>query len=99
VRARCGWDYQLLGATDPVLTRNLRWLTGYRHPRYLVAEIAARLRGVVGEPVALIDAAHTAGDPIATLPVLYHLLWRHVLWADLTVPRRTATPVAMVGCR
>jgi hypothetical protein len=94
-----GWDYQLLGATDPVVTRNLRWLAGYRHPRYLVAEIAVRLRAVVGEPVALIDAAHAAGDPIATLPVLYHLLWRHVLSADLTVPLRTATLVAMAGCR
>ena len=94
-----GWGYMLLGATDPVVTRNLRWLAGYRHPRYLVAEIAVRLRGLVGEQVALIDAAKAAGDPIATLPVLYHLLWRHELSADLTLPLRTATQVAMGGCR
>jgi hypothetical protein len=94
-----GWDYRLLGAIDPVVTRNLRWLAGYRHPRYRVTEIAERLRGVEGEPVALINAAHAAGDPIATLPVLYHLLWRHELSADLTVPLRTGTPVALAGCQ
>ena len=94
-----GWDYQLLGTTDPLVTRNLRWLAGYRHPRYMVAEIAARLHAVLGEPAVLIDAAQAAGDPIATLPVLYHLLWRHELSADLTAPLRTATLVAMVGSR
>jgi len=27
--------------------------------------------------------AAEAGDPIAVLPVLFHLLWRHILTADL----------------
>jgi hypothetical protein len=31
------------------------------------------------------DGAGEAGDPIATLPVLYHLLWRQELAADLTL--------------
>ena len=29
------------------------------------------------------DGARQAGDLIAVLPVLYHLLWAHVLEADL----------------
>ena len=31
------------------------------------------------EPVALMAGAAAAGDPIAVLPVLFHLLWRHEL--------------------
>ena len=30
------------------------------------------------------DGAVAAGDPIAVLPVLYHLLWRQELAADLS---------------
>jgi hypothetical protein len=38
--------------------------------------------------------AEEAGDPIAVLPVLFHLLWRHELTADLSVPLHQATVVA-----
>ena len=29
-----GWDYRLVGEPDPVWAANLRWLAGYRHPRF-----------------------------------------------------------------
>ena len=29
-----GWEYRLVGAPDPIVTANLRWLAGYRHPRH-----------------------------------------------------------------
>jgi hypothetical protein len=32
--ARVGWEYQLVGATDEIVTANVRWLAGYRHPRH-----------------------------------------------------------------
>ena len=31
--ALAGWEYRLAGAADPVVTANLPWLAGYRHPR------------------------------------------------------------------
>jgi len=31
------------------------------------------------------DGAEMAGDPLATLPVLFHLMWRHELAADLSL--------------
>src|SRR6478736_4875457 len=92
-----GWEYRLLGAPDQVVTANLRWLAGYRHPRYLDVEVADRLRAAFAEPVALMGGAAAAGDPIAALPVLFHLIWRHDLVIDLAVPLRGATPVR-VGC-
>ena len=63
-----GWEYRLVGALDPVLTANVRWLAGYRHPRHLLPEVADRLRVVFREPCALMGGAAAAGDPIAVLP-------------------------------
>src|SRR5205823_8082006 len=71
-----GWEYRLVGAPDPIVTANLRWLSGYRHPRYGVPPVAAVLRAAFAAPVPLMDGAEAAGDPVAVLPVLYHLLWR-----------------------
>ena len=40
-----GWGYRRVGALDPVLAANVRWLAGYRHPRCLRAEHRARRPG------------------------------------------------------
>ena len=42
--------------------------------------------------------AVAAGDPMAVLPVLFHLMWLHVLAADLAV-RLTADAIVSVGSR
>lgn len=88
-----GWDYRLVGAPDAVVVRNLRWLAGYRHPRYQVAEVAAALVTVFDRPLPLLAGAEAVGDPIAVLPVLFHLLWRQDLLVDLTVPLHEASCV------
>jgi hypothetical protein len=87
-----GWDYELVGSPDPVVTANVRWLAGYRHPRHLV-EVAALLREVFTDPAPLMSGAHEAGDPIAVLPVLFHLMWRQELVADLSRPLHADTVV------
>ena len=38
-----GWQYAVVGAADPVMSANLRWLSGYRHPRHRVPVVAADL--------------------------------------------------------
>ena len=48
--AMVGWEYRLAGAPDPIATANLRWLSGYRHPRYGVAPVAGVLRAVLRCP-------------------------------------------------
>ena len=92
-----GWEYRLAGALDPVATANLRWLAGYRHPRYGVPQPAAALRAAFAAPVPLMDGAEAAGDPVAVLPVLYHLLWRQELTADLSVPLHPSVPVVLAA--
>lgn len=86
VCARLGWDYRVVDAPDPVLAGNVRWLAGYRHERHHEPEVAAAVRAACAEGIGLAAVAEAAGDPIAVLPVLFHLLWRGELTADLTVP-------------
>ena len=99
VCAQIGWEYQLLGAAEPVAAANVRWLAGYRHPRHDVPAIAGVLRQVFATPIGLHTGADGAGDPITVLPVLFHLLWRGELVADLSVPLHEGTLVRPAGAR
>jgi hypothetical protein len=45
----------------------------------------------------LLDGVRRVGDPIAVLPTLFHLLWRHVLETDLDSAPLSAS--SMVWCR
>ncbi|GAA0506361.1 hypothetical protein Ade02nite_95200 [Paractinoplanes deccanensis] len=92
-----GWEYRLVGAPEPVAVRNVRWLAGCRHPRYRLPEQVSALREVFAEPAPLMDGAADAGDPIAVLPVLFHLLWCGELSCDLGVRMHEATAVTVVG--
>jgi hypothetical protein len=95
--ASVGWNYRRSGVVDPVLAANVRWLAGYRHPRCLDQGKAARLREVFGCPATLLAGAQAAGDPLAVLPVLYHLLWSGVLIADLASAPLSWESVVTVG--
>src|SRR5258706_200325 len=88
-----GWEYELRGAADPVVTANLRWLAGYRHPRYEVPATAGVLRQVFAAGAPLMSGAGAAGGPLATLPVLFHLLWGPVLAPNPSGAPGGATPV------
>lgn len=92
-----GWRYQVVGATDGIMTRNVRWLAGYRHPRHYLVTVAAALRDVFAEPTGLLAGAELVGDPIAVLPVLFHLLWRHDLTAKLSTPLHPDTVVSVAA--
>ncbi|MEV6335194.1 TnsA-like heteromeric transposase endonuclease subunit [Nocardia vinacea] len=91
--AGLSWRYAVWDRLDGVFVANQRWLAGYRHPRCFNGEIAARLLEIFNRPQALMDGAELAGDPLGTLPVLYHLLWKQLLVADLAVPLSPHTMV------
>jgi hypothetical protein len=97
--AQVGWDYQRAGELGLVHAANLRWLSGYRHPRFARAELAARLGEVFAGPEPLLGGAAAAGDPVAVLPVLFGMLWRGELAAELERdPLGPATLVRARGC-
>ncbi len=81
--SEAGWQFRCTGGPAAVLAANVRWLAGYRHPRCWRPEAAEALAEMFRQPAPLMAGAMAAGDRIAVLPVLYHLMWRQVLTADL----------------
>ncbi|MEV6360340.1 TnsA-like heteromeric transposase endonuclease subunit [Nocardia asteroides] len=81
--AAVGWSYRRVGVLDAVLMSNLRWLSGYRHPRCLRSGLAPELLAAFAEPTELLAGATAVGDPIVVLPTLFHLLWSQHLTTDL----------------
>jgi hypothetical protein len=78
-----GWAFRRVGAIDPILLANVKWLAGYRHNRFHQPLIAARLREVFTERQGLFAGAERVGDRLEVLPVLYHSLWRQTLHVEL----------------
>lgn len=99
--AQVGWVFERVGELPPVFAGNLRWLARYRHPRCGRREdVAERLRNVFVRPAPLLAGAAEAGETLGVLPVLYHLMWRRVLVADLeAAPLGPGTVVRAVDGR
>ncbi|MEU5305050.1 TnsA-like heteromeric transposase endonuclease subunit [Streptomyces noursei] len=94
--AQAGWHFERVGMPKPVLLANVRWLSRYRHPRCRHPTAADRLLEVFAAPGPLLPGADAAGDRLAMLPALFHLLWRQELVAeDLTV--ELLSPRTVVG--
>jgi hypothetical protein len=82
--AAVGWHYRRVGELDAVFTANLGWLAGYRHSRCRHADRVTALREAFARPRELLAGVRAVGDPVAVLPVLFHLLWTRELSTDLT---------------
>lgn len=93
------WRYAVWDRLDGVVVANQKWLAGYRHPRCFNAQVADRLLEVFARPRPLWEGAALAGDPLGTLPVLYHLLWKRLLVMDLSLvlSERTMVHTAQVA--
>ncbi len=90
-----GWQYRLVAEIDPVRVANLRWLAGYRHSRCSGAPgLSAAVCSAFWSPAPLVAQAGSVGDPIAVLPVVFHLLWQGLLVADLSRPLTDHTLVS-----
>lgn len=88
-----GWRYEVVGPEPEVLVGNVRWLAAYNHPRHRLSDTAAALHALFAAPTGLLAGAEQVGDPIAVLPVLYHLLWLRELHVDLGQPLHPAAIV------
>ena len=91
------WEYAVCGEMDPVTAANHRWIAGYRHPRCGNPAAEARLLAVFSGGLPLMEGAEEAGDPIAVLPPLFHLMWRRELLADLSLALSHRTAVWRAG--
>ncbi|GAA3434202.1 hypothetical protein [Kutzneria kofuensis] len=51
-----------------------------------MADTVAALRAVFAAPAELLAGLNSSANPVAVLPVLYHLLWQRELNTDLRRP-------------
>jgi len=91
--AQAGWSFRLITGHDQVWMDNVRWLAGYRHRRHYLEPAVSDLITVFSQPRQIGDGAALSGDPVAVLPVLFHLLWSGVLSADLSQRLEITTTV------
>ncbi|MFI6519910.1 TnsA-like heteromeric transposase endonuclease subunit [Spirillospora sp. NPDC050679] len=92
-----GWQYRRVGEVAEVLRANVGWLADYRHRRCRDERYAGLLTEALQEPVALLAAARSVGDPMAVLPTLFHLMWSRVVVADLASAPLSGETVIEVG--
>jgi len=83
--ALAGWEFRRAGTIAPVVRSNMRWLSRYRHPRCRREPEAAELLEAFAAGCPLRAGVAQVGDPVAVLPVAYHLLWQRELSCDLSV--------------
>ncbi|MFF0143072.1 TnsA-like heteromeric transposase endonuclease subunit [Streptomyces sp. NPDC005227] len=82
--AQVGWTYRRLQPPEEVLTANLKWLAGYRHPRNAGRpDLMPALLDAFRRPRPLMEGAEAVGDPLRVLPALYHALWHGHLTTSL----------------
>lgn len=82
---RVGWGYTVLHEpANPVLFENVRWLAGYRGVPHGDPALTERIL-TAAEPRCTVESLVNAIDelPVLVRPVIFHLLWRHDLEADL----------------
>jgi len=84
----------------PFYLANLRWLSGYRHPRCGCGLDVASVLGVLESNSALTicGLAARVGDPLVELPTIFHLLWvpscpMRASWFSMPNPCGGASPV------
>jgi hypothetical protein len=85
--AHIGWTYRRLAPLDDALAANLKWLSGYRHPRNRGrTDLMAAVLEAFAVPRPLIEGVEAVGDPIEVLPCVFHALWHGRLTANLGTP-------------
>ena len=97
-----GWGYEIRSEPDPAVFANVEWLSGFRRTptildkaRDSVLEYASDPLGTsLGNLVGALAADCPKGYPEALYrPIVYHLLWKRVLTADLSIPLSDTTTV------
>jgi hypothetical protein len=81
---RVGWVYRRLEPPDPVVAANMRWLAGYRHPRFGADEVLCEaVLAAFARPRPLAEGVAAVGVPLRAGPMAFHLLWSGALTATL----------------
>lgn len=88
-----GWEYVVASEPEEPRMSNLRWLSGFRRTVYDPMGHAEALLTSCRHPIPLAELTAAVGPAALVRPVLFHLLWAHLLSVDLTRPLTDASPV------
>lgn len=92
------WEYRLVGELDEPRGSTLRWLAGYRHPRFADDRRAGLLRSWCkdgGGSVPLGALLARADGDLVMPTVLFHLLWHQLLRVEPVELLSEASPVML----
>ena len=81
-----GWGYRIARPPEPVVAANVRWLSGYRHPRNGGSGRMEEVAACFDRPRPLIEGVRQLGDPIAVWPAVFHALWAGLLRVEMDRP-------------
>lgn len=82
--ASVGWGYRRVEGLPRAFVANLRWLSGYKHPRCLNPVYAKAMQEYLRDGPTNIDRLTSAvGHPVTVLPTLFHLLWTGTFTTEL----------------
>jgi hypothetical protein len=87
-----GWDYCVQSELPPAYRNNLHALAGFRRKPGRLDELAPLVLEAASQP-RTIEQLETLDHPALVRPVVFHLIWRGDLRADLTAPLRQTTRV------
>ena len=96
--AAVGWQFDLVHELDEPRGDSLRWLAGYRHPRFddpLRADQLVAWCNELGASTPVGAILQRCRADLVLLGVLYHLLWHRRLVVDLTQPLSEASLVGL----
>lgn len=93
---RAAWEYRLVGELEEPRASMLRWLAGYRHPRFdddrRAAMLVSRCDRAGGSLPLGVLLEPDDGD-ITVPAVVFHLLWHQRLRVNMSVPLSEASRV------
>lgn len=88
-----GFIYDLVGAPDPMLWRNVRWLAGYRRPMTLPEGLIERILTLATAPVHFGSLTDAFDVPELARTAALRACWFGQLTFDLFAPLRDTTLV------
>jgi len=100
VCARRGWAYEIWSGSDPVVMENVRFLAGFRRPELMeTARASAVLAAARGQStIGATEVALADQLPAGVVrPLVLHLIWSGVLFADLRRPLSSATTIEVAS--
>ncbi len=99
-RAACGevgWDYEVVTGYAPALLANVEWLSAFRTPPAMFEEIAPTVLGMFQDSpeTTIEEMVRVWSVPALVRPVIFYLMWQHVLVADLSKPLSSTSVVRL----